>query len=80
MNDLNDVTLREARVHKGYTIAALAEKLGISEQTLIEWESGEVEIKPFGLYALAYVFQVDADCLRIPTGSTGYERNVLTWA
>lgn len=62
-----DLSIKAARVEKGYTQEALAEKLGVSKRTLIKWENGESEIKPFAIYAMAYVFQMDADFLRIPT-------------
>lgn len=62
-----DLSIKAARVEKGYTQEALAEKLGVSKRTLIKWENGESEIKPFALYAMAYVFQMDADFLRVPT-------------
>ncbi|MEK5036917.1 helix-turn-helix transcriptional regulator [Sporosarcina sp. FSL K6-3457] len=61
-----DLGLKAARVEKGFTQEALAEKLGVSKKTLASWENGEVELKPLALYAIAYVFQMDADYLRVP--------------
>ncbi|MFC5592101.1 helix-turn-helix transcriptional regulator [Sporosarcina soli] len=61
-----DLSLKAARVEKGFTQEALAEKLGVSKRTLVSWENGEVELKPLVLYAMAYVFQMDADYLRVP--------------
>ena len=50
-----DLSLKAARVEKGFTQEALAEKLGVSKRTLVSWENGEVELKPLVLYAMAYV-------------------------
>lgn len=61
-----DLSIKAARVEKGFTQEALAEKLGVSKRTLVSWENGEVELKPLVLYAMAYVFQMDADYLRVP--------------
>ncbi|MBS4210461.1 helix-turn-helix transcriptional regulator [Bacillus sp. FJAT-50079] len=61
-----DLSLKAARVEKGFTQEALAEKLGVSKRTLVSWENGDVELKPLVLYAMAYVFQMDADYLRVP--------------
>lgn len=62
-----DLSLKAARVEKGYTQEALAEKLGITKKTLNSWENGEVEVKPHMIFALACVFGMDPDYLRIPT-------------
>lgn len=62
-----DLSIKAARVENGYTQEALAEKLGVSKRTVIGWENGEVEVKPFVVYSLAYVFGMDADQIRVPT-------------
>ncbi|AQT83203.1 transcriptional regulator [Paenibacillus larvae subsp. pulvifaciens] len=56
---------RAARVEKGFTQQALAEKLGVSKRTVVSWERGDVEIKPYVIYSLAYVFDMDADRIRV---------------
>ncbi|MEK3887486.1 helix-turn-helix domain-containing protein [Bacillus sp. FSL K6-3431] len=66
MYQQHDISLKAARVEKGFTQEALAEKLGVSKRALVNWENGEAEIKPMVIYAMAYVFQMDADFLRIP--------------
>ncbi|ARF66564.1 transcriptional regulator [Paenibacillus larvae subsp. pulvifaciens] len=60
-----DLTIRAARVEKGFTQQALAEKLGVSKRTVVSWERGDVEIKPYVIYSLAYVFDMDADQIRV---------------
>lgn len=62
-----DLSLKAARVERGFTQDALAEKMGVSKRTIVSWENGEVDLKPFVIYAMAYVFQMDADFLRVPT-------------
>jgi len=61
-----DLSLKAARVERGFTQDALAEKMGVSKRTIVSWERGEVEIKPYVIYSLAYVFQMDSDFLRVP--------------
>lgn len=66
MKRQKDISIKAARVERGYTQDALAERLGVSKRTVISWENGESEIKPYVMYSLAYVFQMDADFLRVP--------------
>lgn len=61
-----DISIKAARVDNGYTQEELAVKLGVSKRTLIGWENGTSEIKPYVLYSLAYIFGMNADNLRIP--------------
>jgi len=67
MGKHQDLSLKAARVEKGYSQEALAEKLGVTKKTLSGWENGEVEVKPHIIYALAYVFEMGSDYLRVPT-------------
>ena len=66
MKQQKDISIKAARVEKGYTQDALAERLGVSKRTIVSWENGESEIKPYVIFSLAYVFQMDADFLRVP--------------
>lgn len=61
-----NLSIKAARVENGYTQEALAEKLGVSKRTVVSWENGDVEIKPYVVYSLAYVFGMNADQIRIP--------------
>lgn len=67
MANYPDLSLKAARVENGYTQEALAEKLGVSKRTVASWEKGEVEIKPYMIFSLAYLYQMNSDMLRIPT-------------
>ncbi|KAB8126937.1 helix-turn-helix transcriptional regulator [Gracilibacillus oryzae] len=62
------LSLKAARVEKGYTQEALAEKLGITKRAYISWENGDVRLKPYMLYSIAYVLKMDADNIRVPLG------------
>lgn len=66
MHQQTDLSLKAARVEKGFTQDALAEKLGVSKRTIVNWENGEVEIKPLVIYALSAVYQMNPDFLRVP--------------
>ncbi|MNW46719.1 Helix-turn-helix domain protein [compost metagenome] len=63
---IEELSIKAARVEKGFTQEALAEKLGVTKKTVISWENGNVEIKPHIVYSLAYVFGMNADQIRVP--------------
>jgi transcriptional regulator with XRE-family HTH domain len=44
--------IREARVVKGFTVAQLAERLGVSQVSIYYWESGRVRPRDTNLTAL----------------------------
>lgn len=52
------------REEKGLTQEALAQKLGVNEKTISEWENKKVAVKPMHIFAIAYVLKVDADRIR----------------
>lgn len=52
------------REEKGITQEALAQKLGVNEKTVSEWENRKVSVKPMHIFAIAYVLQIDADRIR----------------
>lgn len=61
-----DLSMKAARVEKGYTQEALAEKLGVTKRTYIAWENGEVQVKPYVIYSMAYLFNMESDKIRVP--------------
>lgn len=61
-----EISLKAARVHCGYTQSSLAKKLGVSKRTIGFWEKGQREVKPYALYAMAYIFQMDAEQICLP--------------
>lgn len=62
---MNQISLRAARLDKGYTQEALALKLGLNPKTISDWENKKVPMKPMYLYAIAYVLKIDADSIRV---------------
>lgn len=61
------LSIKAARVEKGYSQEALAQVLGVGKRTLISWENGEVDVKPVSMFAIAYVLGYHIDELRVPT-------------
>ncbi|EOH85440.1 MULTISPECIES: helix-turn-helix transcriptional regulator [Enterococcus] len=59
------MSVRSFRIDAGYTQEALAQKLGVTSKTISDWENNKVPIKPLTVFALAYVFKIDADLIRI---------------
>ena len=59
------LTIRAARVNYGYTQEAMAQKLGVSTRTYLNWENGLTVPKPMFLYAMAYILGMNADDLRV---------------
>lgn len=64
------ITLTAARVNAGYTQEALAEKMGVSRQTIINWESGKSEIKTAHLYMFCGLTGFSEDDILLPEKST----------
>lgn len=60
------LTLEALRVNAGMTQQDVADKLGVSRQTVMKWENGQVEPKELVIYALAKLYDVDIDYIRIP--------------
>ena len=64
------ITLAAARVNAGYTQEALAEKMGVSRQAIINWESGKSEIKTAYLYMFCGLTGFSEDDILLPIKST----------
>lgn len=64
-NVIESLSLKAARSEHGYTQEEVADKLGVSRVSYIGWESGRVVPKPMVVYALAYIYKMDADLLRV---------------
>lgn len=60
------MSLKAARIENGYTQESLAKKLKVSPRTVFGWESGEMKVKPQTLYALAYLYGMKAEQIRLP--------------
>lgn len=60
------LSLEALRVNAGMTQQDVADKLGVSRQTVIKWEGGFVEPKELVIYALAKLYNVEIDNIRVP--------------
>lgn len=61
-----EFSLEALRVNNGMTQQDVADRLGVTRQTVIKWEKGDVEPKELVIYALAKLYDVDIDIIRIP--------------
>lgn len=64
---MSSLSIKAARVERGYTQEAIAEKLGISREMFNQYENGKVVPKPMFFYALGYVLEMNPDEIRVPT-------------
>lgn len=60
------LSLEALRVNSGMTQQDVADRLGVTRHTVMKWERGEVEPKELVIYALAKLYEVEIDCMRIP--------------
>lgn len=59
------LSLSALRVNKGMTQQDVADKLGVSRQTVAKWEKGE-HVSELVIYALAKLYGVEVDNIRVP--------------
>ena len=64
------VTLAGARVSAGLTQKELAEKMGVSRDSVIKWESGKTEIRTPNLILFCQMKGFDKDDILLPIKST----------
>lgn len=64
------IPLKAARVAAGYTQSELAEKIGVSRDSIIKWESGKTKIRPVNLYAFCAATGFTEDDILLPTRTT----------
>lgn len=60
------ITLRGARVNAGYTQKQIADKIGVSEITVVNWESGKNKIPAIKLKELSYLYKLKMDDFLLP--------------
>lgn len=61
------LSLKALRVNAGLTQQDVADRLGVSRHTIINWENDEERPKELVIYALAYLYKTDIDNMRIPS-------------
>lgn len=64
------VTLAGARVSAGFTQKELAEKMGVSRDSVMNWESGKTEIRVPNLILFCQMTGFDKDDILLPKTST----------
>lgn len=65
-NVIQTLSLEAARTEYGYTQNEIADKLGVSRVAYSNWETGKALPKQMVIYALAYIYGINADLLRLP--------------
>ncbi|WP_373711767.1 helix-turn-helix transcriptional regulator [Jeotgalibaca porci] len=65
-SEINNLSVKAARVERGYTQEALAQMLGVTTKHYRDWENGMIPNKPILLFAVAYLLKMDVDLLRVP--------------
>lgn len=64
------IPINAARVAAGLTQEQLAEKMDVSRQTVIDWESGKREMKTAYFYLFCKVTGFSEDDILLPVRST----------
>lgn len=64
------ITLEAARVNKGLTQEQLAEKMGVSRQTVFDWENGKREMRTPYVYLFCQITGFSEDDILLPKKST----------
>ncbi len=64
------ITLAAARVAKGWKQTDLAQKMGVSRETVIAWENGQRPMKTAYFYLFCKITGFSEDDIILPTKST----------
>lgn len=64
------ISLAAARVNAGMTQEEVAQKMGISNRTIINWEKGDVIPSFASLYTLCGLYNIPQDNIFLPKKST----------
>lgn len=64
------ITMEAARVNAKLTQAELAEKMGVSRSTVIDWENGKREIRTAYLHLFCIVVGMAEDDILLPEINT----------
>lgn len=61
------LSLKSLRVNAGLTQQDVADRLGVSRQSVSNWESEGEKPKDVVIYALAYLYEANIDQIRVPS-------------
>lgn len=64
------VSLKAARITAGYTQERLAEEMGVSRQTVINWENGTTEMGTPQFFMFCQLTKYKGEDISLPTKST----------
>lgn len=64
------ISLAAARVNAGYTQEGVAKKMGISKQTIVNWEKGKIIPGIPEMDMLSRLYQIPQDNIFLPCYST----------
>ena len=64
------ITLVAARVNKGLTQQELADKMGVSRQSVFDWENGKREMRPAYLYLFCDIVEMREEDILLPKITT----------
>ena len=70
MESIIQISLPAARVNAGLTQEQAAKKIGVTRQTIINWEKGKIAPRVPEMYAIADVYNIPQENIFIPTNST----------
>jgi len=68
--DKIQITLAAARVNAGYTQENVAKKMGVSKQTIINWEKGKIIPGIPEMDMLSKIYNIPQDYIFLPCYST----------
>ena len=60
------ITLKAARVDAELTLDEVAERIGKSKQTIVNWENGKAEIRYKDLLKLSEIYDMPVEYSRVP--------------
>lgn len=64
---MTQLSLAALRVNKNMTQQDVADRLGVSKSTVVQWENSQSPIRDVYIYALAKLYNVEIDNIRIPS-------------
>ncbi len=64
------ISLAAARVNAGYTQAEVAEKMGVTKQTVLNWEKGRINPKIPEMEMICRIYSIPQDNIFLPCEST----------
>ena len=60
------ITLAAARVNAGMTQEDVAKRMGISKQTIVNWEKGKTSLSVANLEMLSKLYRISKDYIFLP--------------